>query len=215
MSPDDKKGWSRLSRFLLLSLLVNLLLLMWLIRVEVRGGSPPSGGRTPTVLMTILTERASEPQRLASIRQLLDSVAEPIVVASEDIRTVEEESEPEAEAEPVPPAVETFEYRYRRGSPSVIIQPVLVDGRNDPVMPESLASSKWEGEVTLGLLIDAQGRLVDLWVEESSGREDADRDAVACYRNTRWQPATVDGRPVICRLFVSVPYKLAYQTTRG
>jgi len=211
MMEQDDKGWRGIRRFLLLSLLVNLLIMMWVIRVGVAQGEPPNRSGGPVTVLSILTERDTEPQRLATIRQLIDGITEPIVVNDRDIETVEEEEQPEAESAQSQPAVETFDFRYDYNIPAVIVQPVLVGGRHDPVMPESLASSRWEGTVTLGLLIDAQGRMVDLWVEESSGREDADRDALVCYRDTQWRPATVDGRPTVCRLFVKVPYDQAYQ----
>ncbi|OGD76755.1 MAG: hypothetical protein A2Y64_00380 [Candidatus Coatesbacteria bacterium RBG_13_66_14] len=211
MEPNER-GWRGIRRFLLLSLLVNLLILMWVTRFGVAQGEPPFRSGGPINVLSIVTEPDAEPQRLATIRQLMDSITEPIVVDDKDIETEEEEGRPEAESVQSRPAVETFDYRYDYRMPAVIVQPVLVGGRHDPVMPESLSSSRWEGTVTLGLLIDAQGRLVDMWVEESSGREDADRDALTCYRDTQWRPATVDGRPTVCQLFVNVPYEQAYQT---
>jgi len=213
MMENEKQGWSGLRRFLLLSLLVNLLILMWVNRIGVAQGEAPNHSVGPLNVLSILTEPEAEPQRLATIRQLIDGITEPIVVEDKDIETEKEEGRPEDESLQSRPAVETFDFRYNYDIPAVIVQPVLIKGRHDPVMPESLASSRWEGTVTLGLLIDAQGRLVDLWVEESSGREDADRDALTCYRDTQWQAATVDGRPTFCRLFVKVPYELAYQTS--
>jgi TonB family protein len=210
---NDNQGWRGLSRFLLLSLLVNLLILMWVTQVGVTGGEPPKRSAGPLSVLSILTEPDTEPQRLTTIRQFMDGITEPIVVNDKDIET-EEEGRPEAESPQSSPAVETFDFRYDYNIPAVIVQPVLIGGRHDPVMPESLSNSRWEGTVTLGLLIDAQGRLVDLWVEESSGREDADRDAMTCYRDTQWRPATVDGKPTVCRLFVKVPYEQAYERTR-
>jgi len=212
MREHDDRGWRGLSRFLLLSLLVNLLILMWVTRVGVAQGGPQTRSGGPITVLSILTEPDAEPQRLATIRRLIDGITEPIVVNDWDIKTVEEEEQPEDESAQSQPAVETFDFRYDYKIPAVIVQPVLVGGRHDPVMPESLSSSRWEGTVTLGLLIDDRGRMVDLWVEESSGREDADRDALVCYRDTQWRPATVDGRPTVCRLFVKVPYEQAYQT---
>jgi TonB family protein len=213
MMEQDNQGWRGIRRYLLLSLLVNLLILMWVIRLGVARGEPPNYSGGPISVLSIVTVPDAEPQRLATIRQLIDGITQPIVVEDKDIETEKEQGQPEDESDQMTPAVETFDFRYNYNVPAVIVQPVLVSGRHNPVMPESLASSRWEGTVTLGLLIDAQGRMVDMWVEESSGREDADRDALTCYRDTQWRPATVDGKPTICRLFVKVPYEMAYQTT--
>jgi TonB family protein len=205
---NDRRG---LSRYLLLSLLVNLLILMWVTRIGVPEGEPFTPRREPTVLLSIYADPETEPQRLTTVRQLVGEMTEPIVVDDEYLKTEAEEQVPDVQPSGPSPAVETFDFRYDYDSPPVVVQPVILGGRRDPVMPESLSSSRWEGEVTLGLLINDRGELVDLWVEESSGREDADRDALACYRETRWQPATVNGRPTVCRLFVKVPYRQAYK----
>ncbi len=213
MDGRKNRGWRGWNSYLLVSLLLNLLILIWVSRMEV--GKTSSYEREPTTLLLIQTVRDAEPQRLVTVRQLIGGIAEPIVVNHEDLKTEDEEEERrEIERDPSLAVVETFDFRYDYDVPSIIVQPVLIEGRHDPVMPDSLSDSRWEGQVVLGLLIDARGRLVEIWVEESSGREDADRDALVCYSDTHWQPATVDGRPTICRLFVEIPYRQAYQRTR-
>ncbi|MCX7020956.1 MAG: hypothetical protein NTW26_01535, partial [bacterium] len=141
MMEHDDRGWRGLSRFLLLSLLVNLLILMWVTRVRVEQGDPSNHGGGPITILSILTEPDAEPQRLATIRQLMEGFTEPIVVNDRDIETVKEEEQPEGESVQSRPAVENFDFRYDYNVPSVIVQPVLVGGRHDPVMPESLSSS--------------------------------------------------------------------------
>ncbi len=213
MDGRNNRGWRAWNSYLLVSLLLNLLILIWVTRMGV--GKTSSYEREPTTLVLIQTVRDAEPQRLVTVRQLIGEIVEPIIVNSWDIETVDDEEQRKVEEKDQhSPAVETFDFHYDYDVPSIIVQPVLIGGRYDPVMPDSLSDSRWEGQVVLGLLIDAQGRLVEIWVEESSGREDADRDALVCYSETHWQPATIEGRPTICRLFVKIPYKQAYQRTR-
>lgn len=69
-----------------------------------------------------------------------------------------------------------------------------------------------EGEVTLGLVIDTDGRVTDVKVLESVNPF-LDREAVRVVSGSpKWSPGEKDGRPV--RVFYTFPviFRLSYLT---
>jgi TonB family protein len=74
-------------------------------------------------------------------------------------------------------------------------QPRLV--RTAPLQPRpELLGDDWEGTVLLRLYIDDAGLPLSVRVQESSGNPHADADALQYAQQSRWQPATRNGRPV-------------------
>lgn len=76
-----------------------------------------------------------------------------------------------------------------------IIRPALLGDDSAIPIPDSLRETTWEGAVTLEIFLDYDGAVLDVRVMRTSGREDADMAAVYFYRNTRWTPLMIDGRP--------------------
>jgi TonB family protein len=73
--------------------------------------------------------------------------------------------------------------------------------------PLKLNDRRWEGEVRVGVYVTPDGRPGKVWVIESSGRREADLDALDFFAKTLWNPATVDGEPVGWVLERTVAYR--------
>jgi protein TonB len=52
-----------------------------------------------------------------------------------------------------------------------------------------------EGTVSLRFLVGADGRVIQIEIEKSSGFKRLDEATRVCFARSRFQPATVDGRP--------------------
>jgi protein TonB len=55
---------------------------------------------------------------------------------------------------------------------------------------------KLEGEVWLSVHIDVDGRVLGVNIQHSSGHDMLDSTAVESVKKWRFEPATVDGKPV-------------------
>lgn len=66
--------------------------------------------------------------------------------------------------------------------------------------PDSALQDKAEGTTTVRLLIGADGKILDVFVVASSGREDLDKASVLCARNWHYQPARKDGVQLIAEV---------------
>ena len=53
-----------------------------------------------------------------------------------------------------------------------------------------------QGEIRLSVLVDAEGRAIELRVTRSSGSDRLDHSALEAVRQWRFTPATEDGRAV-------------------
>jgi len=73
--------------------------------------------------------------------------------------------------------------------------------------PLKLNDRRWEGEVRVGVYVTPDGRPGKVWVIESSGRHEADLDALDFFAKTLWNPATVNGEPVGWVLERTVAYR--------
>jgi len=65
-----------------------------------------------------------------------------------------------------------------------------------PVYPATMEARGQEGWVTLSFVVDADGRVIDPIVEDSSGQPEFERAALKAAARQRYTPATVDGTPV-------------------
>ncbi len=65
-----------------------------------------------------------------------------------------------------------------------------------PVYPAGALKDKRTGTVSLGFLVDADGKLVSSKVNESSGHPDLDDAALEGIKLCKFEAATQDGKPV-------------------
>jgi len=86
-----------------------------------------------------------------------------------------------------------------------VVEPTGIFAPDAP--PLKLNDRRWEGEVKVGVYVAADGRPGKVWVIESSGRREADLDALDFFTKTLWSPATVDGEPVGWVLERTVAYR--------
>jgi protein TonB len=85
-------------------------------------------------------------------------------------------------------------------------QPISVL-RTAPVYPEIARHRRHEGVVIIEAVINRQGSVVDARVLKDPGFGMAEA-ALAAIRNWRYEPATLDGRPVSVYLTVTVSFQL-------
>jgi TonB family protein len=77
----------------------------------------------------------------------------------------------------------------------------------DPQYSEEARKAKYQGTVTLWLIVDAQGRAQQVKVARSLGMG-LDEQAIAAVRTWKFQPAEKDGRPVAVQINVEVNFRL-------
>ncbi|MCK4593954.1 energy transducer TonB [bacterium] len=77
-----------------------------------------------------------------------------------------------------------------------------------PVYPPAALEDSFEGECRIGLLIGGDGSVSEAWIVKTSGREDIDLASLDTARETRWNPATLNGVPVSSRITVPFTFKL-------
>ncbi len=208
----QKSTWERLRQPLLISLLFNLLLFQLLNIVSVNPLVPERQINELTPIYAIVAREETPPPALVALRTR--SVNDEQIVV--ELKPMEEE---EIEDEEFPaneeleelPNIELTDYIFEGGIGTIITEPMLLAGHRDPRMPLSLKESGWEGAVTIALYIDDDGNVIKIWVLKTSGRDDADRDAISCYRNTSWNPATRNGDPIPVILEHTVEYVQAHQ----
>ncbi len=87
------------------------------------------------------------------------------------------------------------------------VQPPVRVFAPDPVYPEPARQARVEGVVVLQAIIDTVGRVADLKVLKGlpSGLTEAAVDAVSQWR---FEPATLEGRPVAVRYLVTVSFSV-------
>jgi len=213
MMTNERSTWVRLRQPLLLSLLLNLLLFQLIAIFSVQPLVLERQIRELTPIYAIIA-RDETPAPPAMIAQPSRSINdEEILVELEPVEEeeIEEENLPANEELEEPPKIALADYTFQGGIGSIITEPMLLTGRRDPNMPLSLKESGWEGAVTIALYIDIDGNVRKIWILETSGRDDADSDALSCYRNTSWNPATRNGDPIPVILEHTVEYIQAHQ----
>ncbi len=79
---------------------------------------------------------------------------------------------------------------------------------NPPVYPPEENRRGIQGTTILIVRIDANGGVLDVEVEKSSGNRNLDREAVKAAKRWRFNPESRDGRKVESRVRVPVEFKL-------
>ena len=79
---------------------------------------------------------------------------------------------------------------------------------NPPKYPPEEQRRGVQGTTILIVSIDANGGVLDVEVERSSGNRNLDRAAVQAARRWRFNPETRDGRKIASRVRVPVDFKL-------
>lgn len=77
-----------------------------------------------------------------------------------------------------------------------------------PTYPLAAFRAGAGGTVQLRVRVDAEGRLQDVQVESSSGRDDLDVAAMDAARQWTYAPGRLDGTPVAGSLRIPVDYSL-------
>lgn len=69
--------------------------------------------------------------------------------------------------------------------------------------------SEGSGRAVLTFVVDEQGRMMDVEIDNSSGSTAVDRAMIEVAKRMRWSPSTVDGRPVRVRMHLPMAYRVA------
>lgn len=83
--------------------------------------------------------------------------------------------------------------------------------RVQPEYPATAYRERAEGTVLVGILVDANGRPVEVEVVRRSGNRELDRAAVDAVRQWTFQPAVRGGKKVEARVEVPVTFRLDAQ----
>ncbi len=77
----------------------------------------------------------------------------------------------------------------------------------NPEYAESARKKKIKGNVTLAMIVTAEGKVRDLKIIKSLDK-DLDKQALAAVSTWRFEPATKDGKPVAVHLSADVTFRL-------
>jgi TonB family protein len=77
----------------------------------------------------------------------------------------------------------------------------------DPEYSEEARKAKYQGDVTLAGTVDPHGELTDLCVVQALGAG-LDEKAIGEARRWRFEPATLEGKPVAFRISVEVTFRM-------
>jgi TonB family protein len=94
---------------------------------------------------------------------------------------------------------------YRPGVAGVTLPRAIYDP--DPEYSDEARHNKYQGSVVLFLVVDAQGQPRDIRLQRSLGMG-LDEKAMAAVSKWRFQPATLDGKPVATQINVEVTFRL-------
>lgn len=166
-----------------------------------------------------LAEPEPEPEPITVQAELADPEPAPVEVAAVPPAARPLPSPPAASAPPVvaPPATAAKESQR-----SLVEIPTAVDlayysAREVDVLPRALRDIRPEypteadrrrlsGSVKLQLKLEADGRVSDVEVVESTAPGMFDESALAAFRQARFSPAQRNGRPVRARILIEVKY---------
>ncbi|MBR9979905.1 MAG: energy transducer TonB [Desulfatitalea sp.] len=73
---------------------------------------------------------------------------------------------------------------------------LVVVSRMPPVYPLNARRNGIQGWVNVRFIVNEQGRVEDVTIREADPREVFDQSVIRCVSGWRFQPGTVDGRPV-------------------
>ena len=74
------------------------------------------------------------------------------------------------------------------------VTPVMDKGCEPPKYPKASLMNEETGSVVVGLLISADGKVVDTRVDKSSGFKSLDRAATTGFSACKFKPGTKDGK---------------------
>lgn len=94
---------------------------------------------------------------------------------------------------------------YRPGMAGVTLPRAIYDP--DPEYSDEARHNKYQGSVVLFLIVDAQGQPRDIRLQRSLGMG-LDEKAMLAVSKWRFQPATLDGKPVATQINVEVTFRL-------
>ncbi len=77
-----------------------------------------------------------------------------------------------------------------------------------PTYPLRARQRGWEGEVWLRVQVGTDGRVVDLWIEQSSGHSLLDQSAIKTIRNWLFHPAKINSKPAVEEVRLPVRFSL-------
>ena len=122
---------------------------------------------------------------------------------------------PQVQTAPESPPPQTVVVVPRSPAPSAPAAPVRVDDLSSrmiaatpPRYPVPSRRAREQGIVALMVLVGTDGAVKDISVSRSSGFERLDRAALDAVRRWRWSPTMHDGKPVMVRGIVEIPFVL-------
>jgi len=81
------------------------------------------------------------------------------------------------------------------GAPVIVTPQVDSDRCKPKAYPEAALKRGEQGVVVLAVLVDADGRSLDMKIGSSSGSRELDRAAMLAYVKCTYRPGTLDGKP--------------------
>ncbi|MCD4733479.1 energy transducer TonB [bacterium] len=90
----------------------------------------------------------------------------------------------------------------------VVVDPTPIGGLPEPTYPESARDAGWEGDCMVGLYIDESGSVRKAWIIRSTGREDADANAITAARGSNWNPGMQGGRAIARQISVTFRFEM-------
>lgn len=87
-----------------------------------------------------------------------------------------------------------------------IRKPNRISG-DDPVYPDAANQVKAKGTVKLDIVISKSGKVEDVAIVSSSGREDLDQSAVTAIKTWTFEPATRSGKPIAVIFTATVKFE--------
>lgn len=141
-------------------------------------------------------------------------VVQPEIVAPPTIVQVPAPpSQVQTAPEPAPP--QTVVVVPRSTAPSAPAAPIKVDDLSSrmivatpPRYPVPSRRAREQGTVALMVLVGTDGAVKDIAISRSSGFERLDRAALDAVRRWRWSPTMYDGKAVMVRGIVEIPFVL-------
>ncbi len=226
----------RLALFVAVSACVHALMLAVPVTAIRSQGSPGPGVATTTLLLRVAAlpakatpapapDTAPEPQNRAAVP---DMAPETSPVRTETDLRPEPAPVPESRPDPTaspdggrPPAEPTAAIPIPQIVDPEYLPSRLLDVYPKPmaevpmVYPDAAASLDVSGRVTLLLLIDELGSVVDATVVEADPAGYFEQAAVDTFRGVLFAPGMRDGRPVKSRLVVEVSFEARTESARG
>ena len=95
------------------------------------------------------------------------------------------------------------------GAGAEFVQATPDDALNPPPLyPRSARERGWEGAVTVRVMVQADGRVAEAALEQSSGHAPLDRSALRTVRGWKFHPARRGSLPVQSEVLIPVIFRL-------